>query len=273
MIFLHPHSGLANRIRVTVSALSFAEKVNQDLIIYWEKDSGLNCDFFDLYSANKKLDVRSLDTKVRILDRMKNKGILKLLFNKFYKIDFSLFDNDFKKFVWNGNANQIDMSLLPKNIRNYYIKACNEFSFNAAYLQYLTPVKNVQNLINQEVQYFPDKIIGVHIRRTDNDKSIEESPIYLFVERIKEDLITDPDMQYFLATDDPAVEQQLLELFPLRILRSKKDFSRDSKEGIISAMVDLYCLAATTKIYGSYWSSFSSLAARIGNIPLLVIRK
>lgn len=273
MIFLQPHSGLANRLRVMVSALSFAEKVNQDLIIYWEKDSGLNCDFFELYSANKKLNVRSPDIKARILDRMKNKGLIKLLFNKLYKIDFSLFDNDFRKFVWSTNTDNIDMSLIPKNVRNYYIKACNEFSFDAAYLQYFTPVKNVQDLIDKELLHFPAKIIGVHIRRTDNDKSIEESPIHLFIEKIKKDLLADPDTHYFLATDDPDVEKELLELFPSSILRSKKDFSRDTEEGIIGAMVDLYCLAATTKIYGSYWSSFSSLAAFIGNIPLLVIKK
>ena len=273
MIFLQPHSGLANRLRVIVSALSFAEKVNQDLIIYWEKDSGLNCDFFELFNANKKLDVRNPDIKTRILDRMKNKGLLKLLFNKLCKIDFSLFDNDFRKFVWNESADQIDMSLISKNVRNYYIKACNEFSFDASYLQYLKPVQNVQILINQEIEQFPDKIIGVHIRRTDNDISIEESPVHLFVERMKKDLTDDPDIHYFLATDDPSVEEKLLGLFPLRILRLKKDYARDTKEGIIGAMVDLYCLAATTKIYGSYWSSFSSLAARIGNVPLLVIKK
>ena len=273
MIFLQPHSGLANRLRVIVSALSFADKVNQELIIYWSKDSGLNCDFYDLYCKNKKLDVRSLDTKIRILDRVKNKGILKLLFHKLFKIDFSLFDDDFRKFVWSSNTDNIDMSLLPKKARNYYIKACNEFSFDAAYLKYFTPVKKVQDIIDKEVLRFPAKIIGVHIRRTDNDKSIEESPLNLFIERIKADLANDPDVHYFLATDDPFVERDLLKLFPSKILRSEKEFTRDSKEGIIGAMVDMYCLAATTKIYGSYWSSFSSLAARIGNIPLIVIKK
>jgi len=273
MIFLQPHSGLANRLRVIVSALSFSEKVNQDLVIYWEKDSGLNCDFFELYSSNKNLDVRKPDFKVRILDRMKNKGIFKLLFNKLYNIDFSLFDNDFRKFVWNRDGDHIDMSLIPKNVRNYYIKVCNEFSFDAAYLQYLQPVKNIQILINEAIEKFPPNVIGVHIRRTDNDIAIEESPVYLFVERIKKDLETHPDMHYFLATDDPSVEEELIKLFPLRILTSKKYFTRDSKEGIIGAMVDMYCLAATTKIYGSYWSSFSSLAARIGNIQLIVIKK
>jgi hypothetical protein len=273
MIFLQPHSGLANRLRVIVSALSFSEKVNQDLVIYWEKDSGLNCDFFELYSSNEKLDVRKPDIKVRILDKMKNKGIFKLLFNKLYKIDFSLFDNDFRRFVWNRGDDHIDMSLIPKNVRNYHIKVCNEFSFDASYLQYLKPAKNIQTLINEAIDQFPAKIIGVHIRRTDNDIAIEESPVYLFVERIKKDLVSDPEMHYFLATDDPTVEEELMKLFPSRIFSLKKNFTRDSKEGIIGAMLDLYCLAATTKIYGSYWSSFSALAARIGNIQLIVIKK
>ena len=273
MIFLQPHSGLANRIRVIVSGLAFSERHKQPLIIYWKQDSGLNCSFYDLFQRNEKLDVRNYNLRIMIIDRMNNKGSIKTLFNKIYKIDFSLFDKDFKKFVWNRNGDNIDMSLIPKYIRNYYIKTCNEFSYDASYLQYLKPVKNVQILINQQTEQFPDKIIGVHIRRTDNDISIEESPIYLFVERMKKDLIDDPDIHYFLATDDPRVEKELLELFSSRILLSKKDYARDTREGIIGAMVDLYCLAATTKIYGSYWSSFSSLAARIGNVPLLVIKK
>lgn len=273
MIFLQPHSGLANRLRVIVSALSFADQVNQQLIIYWGKDPGLNCDFYDLYVKHEKLDVRRFDLKVRILDRMKNKGIFKKIFDKLYKIDFSLFDYEFRKFVWNRNSDYIDMSLIPEDVRNYYIKACNEFSFDGAYLQYLQPVQSVQYLIDQEVQKFPDKIIGVHIRRTDNDRSIEESPVNLFINRIREDLDVDPDLYYFLATDDPAVEKELMELFPSRILRTDKKFARNCKDGIIGAMVDMYCLSATIKIYGSYWSSFSYVAARIGNIPLIVIKK
>ena len=42
---------------------------------------------------------------------------------------------------------------------------------------------------------------------------------------------------------------------------------------MIGAMVDLYCLAKCSKIYGSHGSSFSDVAARIGNIPLKVMKK
>lgn len=273
MIFLQPHSGLANRIRVIVSGLAFSAEEGQPLIIYWNKDMGLNCDFYDLFKRNEKLDVRQYDVRLLILDRMKNKGILKFIFDKLYRVDFSLFDIDFKKYVWNRNMDNIDRNLLPKTVRNYYIKVCHEFSFDAAYLKYLNPVKSVQDLINQEVVHFPEKITGIHIRRTDNDKSIEESPVNLFIERIIEDLDEDPSMHYFLATDDPGVEKELMDLFPSRILKLNKEFSRATKEGIIGAMVDMYCLAATSKIYGSYWSSFSYVAAKIGNIPLVVIKK
>jgi hypothetical protein len=183
-----------------------------------------------------------------------------------------LFDNDFPKFVWNSKNDQLDRSLIPKVVRNYYIKVCNEFAFDRTYFQYLKPVQHIQYLIDREVKCFPKKIIGVHIRRTDNAKSIDESPLHLFVERMRQDLSYDSDIHYFLATDDPSVEAELLVLFPLRVLCLKKEFRRDSKDGIIGAMVDLYCLAATSKIYGSFWSSFSSVAARIGDIPLIVIK-
>ncbi|RZK16954.1 MAG: hypothetical protein EOO43_13970, partial [Flavobacterium sp.] len=81
MIYLQPHSGLANRIRVIVSGLAFSAKQGHPLIIYWKKDSGLNCDFHDLFRTSEKLDVRQYDVRILILDRFKNKGPLKKIFD------------------------------------------------------------------------------------------------------------------------------------------------------------------------------------------------
>ena len=61
-------------------------------------------------------------------------------------------------------------------------------------------------------------------------------------------------------------------LFPGKILTYKKEFSRTDVKGVQDAVIDLYSLAASCKIYGSYFSSFSDIAARIGDIPLKVIR-
>lgn len=273
MILLQTHSGLANRIRVIISGLSFAKKVNQPLVIYWNKDSGLNCGFYTLFEKNDQIIVKKFDLRIRILDLMKSSGILRKLFYKIYRIDFTLFDSDFKNYVWKTNSDLIDLSMVPKNVRNYYINTCNEFFFHQECLRHLKPVNHIQNLINKEVGNFPKNTIGIHIRRTDNKISIEESPINLFIKKMHEDLIDDKTTHYFLATDDPSVENDLVTLFPSKIIIAKKQFTRNSQEGIIGAMVDMYCLAATKKIYGSYFSSFSSIAARIGNIPLIVIKK
>lgn len=273
MIFLQPHSGLANRIRVIVSGLSFAKLNNQQLIIIWEKDAGLNCTFDDLFKEIPNVIIKRASIKFRFINWIKNKKLLRVIFYKFFKIDFALFDTDFPRYVWSTKSDYINMTLLPPQVSNYYIRACNEFSPNYTYLTYLVPVKTIQELIDLEVRKFPKQIIGIHIRRTDNDQSIKESPLNLFVEKIEADLIEDKQTHYFLATDAPIVEKELLTLFPSNIIVAKKHFTRNSQEGIVGAMVDMYCLAATTKIYGSYGSSFSSVAARIGNIPLIVVKK
>ncbi len=273
MIFLQPHSGLANRIRVICSGFYLADQVDQQLIIYWRRDDGLNCRFYDLFERNAKFEVVECSFRLRLLDSMRTMGIFRKITYKISRVDFAMFDHDFKKYVWSTNSDFLDMTLVPKTARNYYIKACNEFMFDPGYLQFLKPVAKVQDLINLELAQFPQKIIGVHIRRTDNRKSVEESPTNLFIEKIKAELAADPEMIFFLATDDAAVEEYLMQIFKFKILRSAKYFTRDSQAGIVGAMVDLYCLAATSKIYGSYWSSFSSVAACIGNIPLEVLKK
>jgi hypothetical protein len=38
------------------------------------------------------------------------------------------------------------------------------------------------------------------------------------------------------------------------------------------SVVDLFCLSRMSKIYGSYWSSFSEVAAEIGNVDLIVLK-
>ncbi|MDR2121881.1 MAG: hypothetical protein LBP34_02035 [Flavobacteriaceae bacterium] len=43
---------------------------------------------------------------------------------------------------------------------------------------------------------------------------------------------------------------------------SVKVLDRNLKQGIQDAVVDMFCLANTQKIYGFYWSSYSEIAAK-----------
>ena len=76
---------------------------------------------------------------------------------------------------------------------------------------------------------------------------------------------------FYLATDDMAEEAELRKAFPGRILSNQERcLRRDSREGMQDALLDLYSLAATRKIIGSYFSSFTDIAADMRKIPLVI---
>ncbi len=273
MIYLQPHSGLANRLRVIISGLHFSDIVQQELTLIWKKDKSLFCDFTDLFEPNGKIILKKHNWKLKILNSLQNKTTLYKLFSKLFSIDFSLFDKDAKEFVWSTGTNNFDLSKLPEKVANFYFSTCHEFCFDTAYIKYLRPISAIQKSIDKNVTKFTNKTIGIHVRRTDHLDSIEESPLEFFIETIRNDLEKDSSLNYFLATDDESVETILKNLFPGKINCYQKDYARINIKGVQDAVVDLYSLANTCKIYGSYFSSFSDIAARIGNIPLEIIKK
>ena len=66
-------------------------------------------------------------------------------------------------------------------------------------------------------------------------------------------------------------EANLRDIFPGKILSNQKRcLQRDSVEGMHDALLDLYCLANTRKIIGSYFSSFTDIAADMHKIPKVI---
>ena len=89
---------------------------------------------------------------------------------------------------------------------------------------------------------------------------------------MKREVATDGDVRFFLATDEAEVKTELKRIFPKRIITQEHPLQRHTLEGMQGALVDLWCLASTQSVLGSYWSSFSDAAAEIGHIPLTVVR-
>lgn len=118
---------------------------------------------------------------------------------------------------------------------------------------------------------FGPSCVGIHIRRTDNRPAIGKSSTECFIECMKKELDSDPDTRFYLATDDLEEERIIRAAFPGRILSNEKRcLRRDSAEGIQDALLDLYCLANTRKIIGSYFSSFTDIAADMRKIPKII---
>ena len=121
-------------------------------------------------------------------------------------------------------------------------------------------------------QAFGEHTVGIHIRRRDHTKSINNSPKALFVDRMKAILSENAETTFFLATDCEETERDLVGLFDERIfVLPKRSRDRDTPECITDGFVDMLCLSRTTRIIGSAWSSFSRAASQIGRIEREVL--
>lgn len=77
----------------------------------------------------------------------------------------------------------------------------------------------------------------------------------------------------YLATDDEGVKAEVLARYGRRVVTAPAEASRGSVGGIRDGLADMLTLARTSVIYGSAGSSFSEMAARIGGVPLEVLRQ
>jgi hypothetical protein len=115
--------------------------------------------------------------------------------------------------------------------------------------------------------------IGVHVRRGDNVVAIANSPVSLFMDRMRSIVRGNSSARFFVATDSPEVLQALRGEFGDRIAHHEKSsLDRGDPGAIKDALIDLYCLASCERILGSYWSSFTDVASELGRVPKDVVR-
>ena len=269
MIYIEPFGGLANRMRVIASGLWLKEKMKTELTIIWKQTDELNCPFNELFQSSELFKVRS---KKRFEYQIKSSyGNLKTqLVNKLLGIDLCLTDSDLHQHVFSGDA---DILGLVKTKKNIYIQTCQDFSKSKSYYQYLLPTDSLKKRIDKTVEKFNNYTVGIHIRRTDNEMSIQNSPLQLFVDKMLAEKIVNPLSTFFLCTDDPSVEEVIVGRFGKDIIVNTQIRDRKSISGMQDALIDLYCLANAPKIFGSYWSSFSEIAAKIYNSQLFTLKK
>jgi hypothetical protein len=159
------------------------------------------------------------------------------------------------------------------NDRNPYIDTVTRLYIPERPYSHLTPIKELREKIDAFSAQFDKNVIGIHIRRGDNYQSINVSSLDLFIARINDEIARNGKVSFFLATDDRAVEKELVDLFSGRIfVREKISLERSDPKGLQDALIDLYCLARTQKILGSFHSSFSEEAALLGMIPLEIVQ-
>lgn len=162
--------------------------------------------------------------------------------------------------------------VLSRHHRLYIASGFSLCDYSAASIAHLRPVPALQERINEIVSRFAPHTIGIHIRRTDNTVSQQHSRLQDFHAAIQREIAQDEQVRFFLCTDDAAVKAEFCQKYGHRILTQTSPVARDTLAGMQDAVVDLWCLAHTQKILGSYWSSFTDMAAELRQIPLEVVQ-
>ena len=255
MLIIQPIGGLCNRMRAINSARILADKRKETLKVIWNVNAELGCPFEALFIQPKDFQVMNIYSKW---------NPQKL----FYQLTRSKLGNEeIRSTRIDGSLPDAFVESLPKKL---YIATEEHFFVSHDYSGF-TPTPQMQEKIDKVCERFSSHNIGVHIRRTDNKPAIGKSSTDAFVASMQRELAADADTMFYLATDDMQEEAHLRKLFPDKIISNEtRDLSRNSVNGIKDALIDLMCLSRTDKIIGSYFSSFTDIAADLNNIPKIV---
>lgn len=271
MLYIEPCAGLGNRFIAMASAYYAARETHQPLTVVWKKESVLAASsksLFRLPSDIRIVEISQLGLRQNALEQIKSNAVLTTLHKRCGLI---MSCDDIAALYAKGGFENI-RTLLAK-FPNVYIKATNPFydlSNIPTPLSFIKPAPAVNERVIKTMGN--DKYIGVHVRRTDHVEAIQNSPLELFIEKMKGCIAENPDARFYVATDDNSVLAELEKTFPGKITTLKDRYlARDYEQGIIDAYIEMLCLSRCEKILGSYNSTFSSMAAMIGNIPLEVV--
>lgn len=270
-LLLVPSGGLANRMRAIASAYNLSQTTGSNMQVIWFQDWALKAPFYSIFKPIehfKVIEAKRFDYLLYDRARRHNLWIPALP----QKILFERHINE--KSITPLKRQGFDFEQWAYGHRCYM--SCYQVFGNfpeSLYSKLFHPVKEVMEGVNGFREQFSSHCIGLHIRRTDNAESIQHSPTPLFINKIKAEIETHADTTVFLATDSDDVKQELRNLFGQRIITPNKAASRNSIDGIRGGLVDMWTLASTQKIYGSAGSTFSPMAASIGNTELVIVTK
>ena len=267
-IIIVAQGGLANRMRAIASGLVLARKTYRDLLVVWYKNVELNASFSDLFTvSNLPFEIiEPSQIKYNILYEQPRKrnfwisGITRRLLGikSIINIHLQSEKESIEDLVENDKTIIINSGLQFAEFESKILHEIFQFNDNVR--------EKTQSILDG---CMPHK--ALQIRRTDNCKSIKRSHLHAFEEIIKSGLKNNENELYFLATDDFKTKCYLSSQYPNNIITNPREARRDTKDGMIDAAAEMLIMSKCKIIFGSYWSSFSELAAMYGECELKVV--
>jgi hypothetical protein len=254
---VEPTAGLGNRLRVLDSAVALARAVDAPLRLVWTRTPDCGAPFATLFEAPDEIEVVERSWSMSRVYRGIGAG---LRYRPLLK------QPDVEARCRAGfEFTSLRDSAYP------YILTCSRFMPAAGVVRTLRPAGAIAAAVARVSARFDPYTIGVHGRRRDHGEAIARSPTPAFVAAMRAHVELEPRTAFYVASDDPAFAVALHVAFGERVVTRPHKLDRADPAAIADAVVDLLCLARTSRVLGSWESSFSEMAAETGGVPLEVI--
>lgn len=267
-----PVGGLANRMRTMASAVTLAQASGSTIEFVWFQDWALHAPFSSIFERPEGLFLREAGWRDSLtLDRPRRRNFgLPRLWQRWH-FDACLYEQAVTPLQESG----FSFRQWAEGAGRRYMASYSAFyPYEEALVGRLfVPVPEVRSEVERRLERFAPETVGVHIRRTDHAAAIAKSPTALFFEQLDRDVERNPDLGIFLATDSDAVKREMGERYGTRVLTAQATADRSSVSGIRDGVADMFTLARTRRIYGSFQSTFSELASQLGGVPLHVLAR
>lgn len=272
-IIVKPLAGLANKLRAIESTLSLARDLECPVHVHWVPDHQMVAHYHELFEPSELFEVQAGDRYKYCRSSFSLKGYKKPIakvINTLYGIQLMFNDLDIASQVRQGSWDIRQMAAG----KTVLIDTCHDFYTYHYSFSWVRPLPEIAASIETFAAKFRGRpCIGLHLRRTDNAMSIAKSPDVLFENAIRQEIADNPDSLFFLATDNPDTEKHFLDLFGYdRILVFPKRFGRDNVAATRDALVDWSLLGKCSRLYCSFWSSFSETAARVAQTDAITLK-
>lgn len=276
MIIVEPCAGLGNRFLGLASAYHWSQKTGEELIVLWKTERVMGAHSSSVFSIPPHIKIiHAKDYGFK--DKPFSFARYRMLEKRFRKKADFFTDVEETMRIFKEQGNEGFLPAFRENkvkfIRAY--SQFHDFSGIEKPLAFIEPSAYVKRKAAGVIQNIDSrKNIGVHIRRTDNQICINNSPTEVFLAAMEEEIRKDNEVTFYIASDDPDTVKELKNRFGQRIYyMEEKCFERDSDRGIADAFAELICLSHSRKIIGSFYSTYSRIAAMLSGIQLEIVKK
>jgi hypothetical protein len=257
-IVLIPTQGFCNRLRALASAYILSKYLNSKFYLIWKPEECCNIKYDDIFNNKfETIDINELNKYNYFFNPNIHTNVI--------LSDKNVYNNDYLVIQGGHEFKHENMSMFDflEKKRNFYKS-----------LKFTNSINNIVNgyLINPGT-------IGIHFRdyikkydEADGRIFNEESPIELFIIKMKNIMNKHPHYSFFVSTNSNEILDKLNNLFPNKITSMKNVSSeRNDYTSMINAIANVVLLSKCQFIIGTYMSSFSDEACFFNMIPKLCI--